>query len=320
MSHHARFASALLALAAGAMLAGPAHAADNTRYVSITGSNANPCTLAQPCKTLQRGINVTPAGGELRILDSGDYGANGNIKKSLTISGNGNTIFVANGIVINKADAVVALRGLVLDGQGTIENGIRIEVAAAVHIERYTIHDFTGNGIPLATPVVGLQVFVLDSISRDNGGSGLGAALAGGQALATIDNSRFENNGGNGIAFGNGRITIRRSTASGNGGQGILVVVGEAMIMSTIAAHNGQTGFNANANGRMVIESSAASGNGTHGLNVFTSGSARISNSTFSRNATGINNGGAVETRENNTVTDNTTNLSGNALTPLDGI
>ena len=96
MSMHAmlKIASALLALAACATLAGPAPAADNTRYVSIAGKNTNPCTLAQPCKTLQRGIGLTPAGGELRILDSGFYGNNANIKKSLTITGNGHTVYL----------------------------------------------------------------------------------------------------------------------------------------------------------------------------------------------------------------------------------
>jgi hypothetical protein len=67
-----------------------AQAADNFRYVSSSGNNANPCTLAKPCRSLQRGVQVTPAGGELRILDSGSYGNNATIKKTMTISGNGN--------------------------------------------------------------------------------------------------------------------------------------------------------------------------------------------------------------------------------------
>jgi hypothetical protein len=74
MFMHARFASTL---AIGTTVLGltAASAADNTRYVGITGNNANPCTLVQPCRSLQRGINVTPAGGELQILDSGSYGS-----------------------------------------------------------------------------------------------------------------------------------------------------------------------------------------------------------------------------------------------------
>jgi len=136
MFHRVRLASVLLALCSCLTIADLASAADNTRYVSISGKNTNPCTLSQPCRTLQRGINITPAGGELRILDSGDYGPNGNIRKPMKITGNGNTIFVANGIAINKTDIVVTLRGLTLDGQGTAATGVNIIAANTVRIEQ----------------------------------------------------------------------------------------------------------------------------------------------------------------------------------------
>jgi hypothetical protein len=83
-----------------------AQVADKVRYVSVTGSDANKCTLAAPCRNLGRGINRTPVDGELRVLDSGDYGTNAKINKSMTLSGNGHTIVVANGIVIDNAVAV----------------------------------------------------------------------------------------------------------------------------------------------------------------------------------------------------------------------
>ena len=315
MSHHRRFASALLALAACAILAGPAPAADNVRYVSITGSNANPCTLAQPCRTMQRGINVTPPGGELRVLDSGDYGPNAVIKKSMTLSGNGNTIFVANGVVVDRANAVVALRGLTLDGQGTIQDGIRILLATAVHIERCVIHGFTIAGIRNGESV---EVFVIDSVSRDNG---FGVLVAGaGQPRTTIDNSRFENNG-TGVSIQSGRATISRSIASGNGVTGILALNAgvTVVVRETTAAYNGGDGFRA-LNGTMTVDSSVAYGNGGNGLGAI-GGLARISNSTFTDNAVGINNtaGGTLQTRGNNTVEGNTTNTNG-TLTPIGGV
>jgi hypothetical protein len=123
----------LLVIGTLALPAGAARAVDNTRYIGITGNNANPCTLAQPCRTFQRGINMTPEGGELRILDSGFYGNNATINKSLTITGNGNTVYLGAVLTINEADAVVALGGLVLNGQGTISAGVNIAAASAVH-------------------------------------------------------------------------------------------------------------------------------------------------------------------------------------------
>jgi hypothetical protein len=290
-----------------------AQAADNTRYVSVTGSNANACTLAAPCRTLQRGINMTPAGGEVQILDSGFYG-NANVRKSLTISGNGNTVYLANSVLIDQADAVVALRGLVLNGQGTVSDGIRINAAATVHIERCLIHAFDSHGILAFAD--GVQVFVTDSISRDNGSHGLIIDNAGVSRLS-INSSRFENNGGTGVSVGTGRAVINRSVASGNSNSGISAFGGSVTVLSTVAAGN-FSGFSVNNGGAMTLEFSRAHGNSV-GLFVSAGESARISNSSFTDNVTGINNDGTLETRENNTVAGNTTNVSG-TLTPIGGV
>jgi hypothetical protein len=74
------------------------------RYVAETGRDANPCTQTAPCKTLQRGIDVTPDGGELRVLSSGTYGG-ATIGKSLTVSGDEPTL-VIDQIMINATNAI----------------------------------------------------------------------------------------------------------------------------------------------------------------------------------------------------------------------
>lgn len=93
-----------------------ASAAVVIRYVSVTGSNANPCTLAQPCRALQRAINKTPARSEVHILDSGFYGNNASINRSITIVGNGHTVSLGVPITIDGANAVVTIRNLTLAG------------------------------------------------------------------------------------------------------------------------------------------------------------------------------------------------------------
>jgi hypothetical protein len=123
MSIRTRFvATFALAACTAAACSLAAQAADNTRYVSITGSNSNACSLAAPCRTLQRGINKTPTGGELRILDSGSYGNNAQVNKSMTIFGNGNTVYLNSPLTIGggSLDHVVTLRGLVLNSQGAV--------------------------------------------------------------------------------------------------------------------------------------------------------------------------------------------------------
>ena len=296
MSMHAPFILKLVALAACATaVSSAAHAVDNTRYISITGNDANACTLAAPCRFLPRGISITPAGGELRILDSGDYGNSGIVRNSLTISGNGNTIFLRNPITIDNADAVVTLRSFTLNGQSTIANGISIVAAASVHIENCVVHNFSQDGIIVTAD--GASVFVISSVSRDNGSGGF--VLNSGASL-TIDNSHFDNNAGNGVfMLGSGGLaTIRRSTASANG----------------------FNGFQAFA-GVMTLDSSLAVGNILRGLNIVSAAAiGRISNSTFTDNGTGIRNTGTVETRQNNTVRGNIIDLQDNALTPIGGI
>jgi hypothetical protein len=317
MSVHVHFVCKLLVVAscATAVHSAAAPAADHTRYISITGSNANDCTLAAPCRTLRRGIRVTPVGGELHILRSGDYGETVGINKSMTILGHGNTVYLDNPITINSAGAVVALRGLTLNGQGTADSGINVLAAAAVHIEGCVIHGFSNNGIEITAN--GVKVFVLNSISRDNGHDGF---RMDGESSSTIDSSRFENNLNGVSVISGGNATISRSITSGNSGIGTLAMGGTVSVVSTVAAQNGFAGFVSAQSGVMALESSVANDNVTSGLQVSVGGIARISNSTFIGNGTGIANmASTVETRQNNTVRGNTTDVSG-ALTPVGGI
>ena len=193
-----------------AALSGAAHAADNTRYISIAGSNAGPCTLAQPCRTLQKAIQVAPAGGEIRILGSGFYGNNATINKSLTLTGNGNTVFLGAELIVSKPGTVVALRDITLNGRGTIQAGLRISAAATVHVERCTIHGFTAAGILLGGGS-SVEANVTDSIVRD---AGIGLLVAGG--TARISNSAFIANSV-GITIVSGAVETRQNnTVRGN--------------------------------------------------------------------------------------------------------
>jgi len=298
-------------------LAATAQASDSFRYVSIAGNNANPCTLAQPCRSIQRGIGVTPPGGTLHILDSGFYGNNATINKSMTISGNGNAIVLTTPITIDRANATVALRRLVLDGQASQSTGIAIDAAARVHIEHCLIYGYSSHGIFMSS--TGTALFVSDTISRDNGQSGLNAFGSGTGSLM-VDNSRFENNVFHGLVAGAIEATVTRSIAAGNGssfnGSGFLVFGGARMnVTSSTAVQNGSSGFDA-GDGEMTLESVVGRGNNT-GLTVGSGQTARISNSSFTNNTTGVANGGTVETLTNNTIRGNVTNKSGNALTSV---
>ena len=205
------------------LFAAAAHA--QISYVGPTGDDDNPCTRAiDPCRSLQRGINVAPEGGDVRVLGSGEYGS-ATIAKSLTISGNGPTVAVGQ-ITIDNASAVVALRGLNLVGVGHNDfGGVAIFAASAVHIERCTVAHFTMHGIYATAQ--NLKLFVTDSIMRDNGADGLLMFYSNasfhnqGTMTLTFDKSHAENNGGDGVLLRGGVSTFIRSSFSGNHANGI---------------------------------------------------------------------------------------------------
>ena len=211
MTDRSRMPRALLFTAAiVAVWSSSVYAIENTRYVSVTGNNVNACTLAAPCRTLQRGFDATPEGGELRILDSGFYGTIAIVDKSMTIAGNGNTVQLGNHLSIDDADAVVTLRGLVLNGRDTVSNGIIIIKSARVHIEDCVVHGFTQDRIVVAQGS-GAETFVTGSTARDNGNIGL--LVLGATSIARISNSTFTGNGigifGEAVVESRGNNTVR---------------------------------------------------------------------------------------------------------------
>jgi hypothetical protein len=319
MLHPPARASSVFVLAAGAVVAFSATAqADNFRYISTSGSNANACTRAAPCRTLHRGAAATPPGGELRILDSGYFGASARIRRAITIAGGGNTVLLGAPLVIDRAGAAVTLRDLVLTGEGTVVRGIDITAPATVLIERCAIHGFVSSGIRIA--VAGPAVFVHDTSIHDNGGDGIALTGGDGSGRLTLDKVRIQRNGGFGVYLEDIETTISRSVVSENAISGIALPLGRVNITATIAANNGTDGvFVA---GTATLESVVARGNGGAGLMVPNSGVARISNSTFTDNEIGINNFGMVQTRETNTVHGNeSANVAGTQVpTQLNGV
>src|SRR6202051_207657 len=53
----------------------PAQAQENRTFVSSTGDDSNNCTnTATPCRHFAAAYAATPAGGEIDVLDPGNYG------------------------------------------------------------------------------------------------------------------------------------------------------------------------------------------------------------------------------------------------------
>ena len=307
-----------LFLAGGLLLLSSTAQAQLTRYVASTGNDANPCTSpAAPCRTLQRGINSAPTGGEVKLLSSVEGDAT--IDRSITISGGRFT--VTGSIVVNNASAAVVLRDLNFFGAGTHDLGVYVIAGSSAHIVRCTVERFTEYGIASEAPDA--SVFVTDTVSRDNGYRGLDVQ-DGGLALTRliVSGSRLLNNGWDGALLHAVAATFIGSSLSGNHGHGVTASNATATFKGTIASGNQiGAGFSL-VDTEATLESSTSRGNngGLEGFTVEETRSVTISNSVFSNNRSyGIFTDGSVGTRGNNTVAGNGTDIDG-TLTPLPGM
>jgi hypothetical protein len=280
---------------------------DNRTWVSAAAGVTDPgtcaasniCTRTAPCATFQCALAATNAGGEIDVLDSGDFGPV-SIGKSVSIVADG----VVAGIQVTSSSAitvsagssdVVVLRGLTLDGLNSAYPGIDFLDGGELHIEDCTLNEFHA-GI-VVVPYGSSKVFIKDTIVRNNSGDGIRFAPSGSATVtASLDNVRAENNGNDGVfAAANATVSVRNSVAAGND--------------TGFAAGNSSP----SAPAVMNLESSMASGN-RDGVAAFSSATStvNITNVTVVKNKTGLfaAEGGHIVSFGNNKITDNTTNGS----------
>jgi hypothetical protein len=148
-----RLAACALTLALCAPLA--ASAAQRT-FVSIAGSDANPCSLMRPCRSFATAITQTNAGGEVIVLDSGGYGTV-TITKAVSIIAPpgvyaGVSAFTDAGIIVaaGAADSVT-LRGLAINMQGAAV-GVRFDSGGNLVVDRCTVSGTFATGVYVYGP------------------------------------------------------------------------------------------------------------------------------------------------------------------------
>jgi len=221
----------------------PARALNNQSFVSNTGSDTFSCAdVANACQTFAGALAKTAPGGQITVVNSGDYGLM-LIGQSINVTndGAGEASIRAgiSGIAINAGVGdVISLRGLVVDGQGISDYGILINTASAVHIQNCVIRNLQGSGFGygiLFDPANSAQMFVSDTIVFNNGTTAATGGIvvrpfASGSATVVLDRVHLENNvegirvdGTN--STGNGsHVVVRDSVVSGNAGNGIHAV------------------------------------------------------------------------------------------------
>jgi hypothetical protein len=279
-----------------------AHGQSTRTWVSVNGNDGNDCSRATPCRTLSAALARSSAGGEIDVLDSGDFGSL-TINKSISLVSPG----VLGGIQVSTGTAItinagpsdkVVLRGLTLDGLGTGLNGISFAAGGSLYVENCTINNFNQIGIDFAPTNGSGKLFVTDTIIRNNGVGAVGGGLhlianTGPGFVASVDGLRSESNVYGVKAEVFGVVTIRNSLVANNGFAGFSAVSSTGSI-------------------RMLIDNSVSTHNGTNGVSATGLATSTISNVVVTDNQTGLitGSGGTILSFGNNRVQGNVTDGS----------
>jgi hypothetical protein len=280
----------------------PPAMADPAVFVSADhGDDSHACSLADPCRTFRRGLDVVDKGGTVTAIDTGRYDEQFiDVRFSVTLVAapgvRAELTSKDGGIYVNASPGdVVVLRNLSLVGRpDPPNNAILFNGGDALHVEDCVVSGWPTKGI-LALGAAGRVLHVKNSLFRDNG---FGVAIDG-PVVGSIEGSHFEHNGYGVSITVNGRATVKNSVVSGNTSVGFLA-----------------SGYGAANQAELVLEDVSATGNATAvRAEGFSGGKGVvwISTSTASQNTTGLRVGasGTVYTRGNNTVAGNATDVSG---------
>jgi hypothetical protein len=211
----------------------PAAALANRTWVSGTGSNSNPCTLALPCKTFAFALTQTAAPGEIDVLAPGAYGPV-TITQAISIVNDGVGvaaigIAAGNAITINAGPTDnIQLRGLTIEGIGGATNDILFNSGGNLAIENCVVRGFASAGINIA-PSTGSSSFSVSNTIASNNSSGSGilvrptssAVVTGVLSKVTANNNTTGIFVEGGFTTGALNVTIVNSVASNNSGTGV---------------------------------------------------------------------------------------------------
>jgi hypothetical protein len=220
---------ALLALTFALPL--PTTAANLTRtFVSSSGVDSNPCTVAAPCATFAAAYAAAvAANGIVAALDPGKYGPL-TITTDVTINGNGWAAITGpaenNAITINAGSGNVTLTGLEIDGARAAYNGIVFNSGSSLTVTNCIIQNFiqdaagdqtTGDGILIQAASGRINITIANTILSDNDYLAIWYNTSQGSAAATgvIDHvTAVKNSNGILIVSAGGSTTSPYQTAS----------------------------------------------------------------------------------------------------------
>jgi len=306
----------------------PSSTAQRT-FVASNGIDANPCSLASPCRSFGAAILKTSSGGEVVVLDSAGYGPVVITQPVSLIAPPGVyagvSVFSGTGIVVNPVLGKVTLRGLTINSLGGT-TGIDYQTGDALYLDNVVVSGFPTAGLNVLAAATG-TVQIHDSIFRQNGIGATFGTTGGTTAVlkVTMSDSNFDGNT-TGVRFTgfSAQGEIRSSTLAG-GTTGALLQPNIAGAVSRIdfidstITKNTTAGIQAGGStgaANVGISSSLVSGNGT-GVTAAANGNVFLTDATITRNTTGLATaGGAIASGTLNRLYNNGTNGSFGSTVP----
>ena len=240
-------------------------------YLAPEGSDANPCTLPQPCRLLPAALTAVAEGGEIWMLDSANYNTgNVAVTKSVTILAVPGAVgsFVSLGgapaLTISNASEV-SLRNIVvgpLAGAAAGDRGILVSTSTLT-IENSLIAGVTSHGIHVDG---GGTLRVSDTTIRNATGYAISVNEG---SVAVVARARMIDNTLGGV-MASGQVTGVTGSVTGS------VISGGGVAATAMAAQSGVVA-------RLVITGSTIDRTST-ALNVVASGAGAIAEVTMGDN------------------------------------
>lgn len=284
-------------------------------FVSAHGSDGGNCTSALPCRTVNFALIQVQTGGQVLIVDSGDYDSSIAITKNVTIAAAPGVAAVFSAAVTNGSILslnypasfcssagechTLILRNLIFDGQGVTQDLVR---PAGIKL---LAEDCTFTRFRFGVLVIGGGTYQFKNCVFQSMETGLFLApntdgtVVRSQTLGVVEDCRFA-----------ALTTAGVDVFTGPIGQNTL----KAVVRNSLFNRAGGAGIRGNAStgGSIQIDVEGCEiTNGTAGIaSAFAGSVVRVSNSTIVGNNTGLSAAvsGLLLSRGNNTVEGNTAN------------